>query len=53
MFALARVKQELREPLDAYGLTAAVGANRIYPTLPTTIAAFHAWQRAADRDTGP
>ncbi|MCX5150784.1 sulfate permease [Streptomyces sp. NBC_00320] len=53
VFALARVKQELREPLDAYGLTAAVGANRIYPTLPTAIAAYHAWQRAVGHDPGP
>ncbi|MCX5381454.1 SulP family inorganic anion transporter [Streptomyces sp. NBC_00091] len=53
VFALARVKQELRESLDAYGLTAAVGANRIYPTLPTAIAAFHAWQRSANHDPGP
>ncbi|MET3984490.1 sulfate permease [Streptomyces sp. PvR034] len=53
VFALARVKQELREPLDAYGLTAAVGANRIYPTLPTAVAAYHAWQRDAGHDRGP
>ncbi|MFG2616462.1 SulP family inorganic anion transporter [Streptomyces sp. NPDC048507] len=53
VFAFARVKQELREPLDAYGLTAAVGAGRIYPTLPTAIAGYHAWQRAASRKSGP
>ncbi|ATZ23287.1 SulP family inorganic anion transporter [Streptomyces lavendulae] len=53
VFAFARVKQELREPLDAYGLTAEVGANRIYPTLPTAIAGYHAWQRADDRGSGP
>ncbi|MFJ5834088.1 SulP family inorganic anion transporter [Streptomyces sp. NPDC093089] len=43
VFALARVKQELRENLDAYGLTASVGADRIYPTLPTALAAYRAW----------
>ncbi|MFJ4316581.1 SulP family inorganic anion transporter [Streptomyces lavendulae] len=53
VFAFARVKQELREPLDAYGLTAEVGANRIYPTLPTAIAGYHAWQRADDGGPGP
>jgi MFS superfamily sulfate permease-like transporter len=40
VFALARVKQDLRDALDAYGLTAAIGAERIYPTLPTAVAAF-------------
>ncbi|MEW2582929.1 SulP family inorganic anion transporter [Streptomyces virginiae] len=45
VFALARVKQDLRAPLDAYGLTAAVGPDRIYPTLPTAIAAYRAWER--------
>ena len=40
VFALARVKQDLRDALDAYGLTEAVGTGRIYPTLPTAVAAF-------------
>ncbi|MDK9495989.1 sulfate permease [Streptomyces katrae] len=53
VFSLARVKQDLREPLDAYGLTAAIGANHIYPTLPTAIADYHAWQRAADGSPAP
>ncbi|MCX4776213.1 SulP family inorganic anion transporter [Streptomyces sp. NBC_01264] len=44
-FALARVKQELREDLDAFGLTASVGAERIYPTLPTALEAYRAWSR--------
>lgn len=34
VFALARVKEDLRDDLDAYGLTASVGAGRLYPTLP-------------------
>nr|WSX53282.1 sulfate permease [Streptomyces sp. NBC_00974] len=45
VLALARVKQELREDLDAYGLTAAVGAEHIYPTLPTALEAYRAWIR--------
>ncbi|MBW5480555.1 SulP family inorganic anion transporter [Streptomyces bambusae] len=45
VFAFARVKQDLREPLDAYGLTAAVGPDHVYPTLPTAVAAYRAWQR--------
>ncbi|MFJ3921787.1 SulP family inorganic anion transporter [Streptomyces sp. NPDC090022] len=52
VFALARVKQDLREPLDAYGLTAAVGPGHIYPTLPTAVAAYRAWQRTAGDDGG-
>lgn len=45
VFALARVKQDLREDLDAYGLTASVGAGHIYPTLPTALEAYRAWSR--------
>ena len=40
VFALARVKQDLLAALDAYGLTAAIGPDRIFPTLPTAVAAF-------------
>ncbi|WP_327381635.1 SulP family inorganic anion transporter [Streptomyces sp. NBC_01207] len=47
VLALARVKQELREDLDAYGLTASVGADRIYPTLPTALEAYRAWSHGA------
>ncbi|MEV7775033.1 sulfate permease [Kitasatospora sp. NPDC086791] len=43
VFALARVKQDLRDQLDAYGLSASVGADRIFPTLPTAVAAYRAW----------
>ncbi|KIF00709.1 sulfate transporter [Streptomyces sp. RSD-27] len=46
VFALARVKHDLRTPLDAYGLTSAVGPDRIYPTLPTAVAAYRRWQDA-------
>lgn len=44
VFALARVKQDLREALDAYGLTESVGAGLLFPTLPTAVAAYHAWE---------
>lgn len=47
VFALARVKQELREDLDAFGLTASVGAERIYPTLPMALVAYRAWSHEA------
>lgn len=54
VLALARVKQELREDLDAYGLTSSVGAERIYPTLPTALEAYRAWSRdAGSKGTEP
>ncbi|MBL1077168.1 sulfate permease [Nocardia sp. 2] len=40
VFAMARVKQDLREALDAFGLTEQIGEHRLYPTLPTALAAF-------------
>jgi high affinity sulfate transporter 1 len=43
VFALARVKQDLLTALDAYGLTAAIGPERIFPTLPTAVAAYRDW----------
>jgi len=42
VFALARVKKDLRDALDAYGLTESIGAERLYPTLPTAVAAYRA-----------
>ena len=47
VFALARVKQDLRIALDAYGMTAAIGTERIFPTLPTAVAAYREWRGAA------
>ncbi|WP_443031740.1 hypothetical protein [Streptomyces sp. 3211] len=41
--------EALRHPLDAYGLTAKVGPERIFPTLPTAVAAYRDWQRATGR----
>jgi len=43
VFALARVKQELHDDLEAYGLTDSVGKDRIFPTLPTAVAAYRTW----------
>ncbi|MEV7623823.1 sulfate permease [Actinoplanes sp. NPDC089786] len=42
VFGLARVKQDLRAELDRYGLTGSIGADHIFPTLPTTVAAYEA-----------
>jgi sulfate permease, SulP family len=38
--ALARVKHELLADLDRGGLLARIGAGRVFPTLPTAVAAF-------------
>ncbi|MFJ8113555.1 SulP family inorganic anion transporter [Streptomyces sp. NPDC096132] len=43
VFALARVKQDLRNDLDAYGLTESVGEGLIFPTLPTAVAGYREW----------
>ena len=48
VFALARVKQDLLARLDAFGLTPSIGAELIFPTLPTAVDAYQRW--AADQD---
>lgn len=40
VFAMARVKQDLRHALNASGLTDRIGPDRLYPTLPTALEAF-------------
>lgn len=40
VFAMARVKQDLRDDLVAAGFLARVGEDRIFPTLPTAVEAF-------------
>jgi SulP family sulfate permease len=47
VFAVARLKQELRDELAATGFLERVGEDRIFPTLPTAVAGFEAWR--ADR----
>ena len=42
VFALARVKRDLLAALTAYGLAETIGAERIFPTLPTAVAAYRA-----------
>jgi MFS superfamily sulfate permease-like transporter len=44
VFAMARVKQDLRGELDAYGLTESIGPDRIFPTLPTAVTAYRSWR---------
>jgi SulP family sulfate permease len=42
---MARVKRDLLDDLDAYGLTTSVGPDRIFPTLPTAVDAYRDWAR--------
>ena len=49
VFALARVKQDLLDDLEAFGLAGKIGAERIFPTLPTAVAAYRQWARACTR----
>ncbi|WP_067537263.1 SulP family inorganic anion transporter [Nocardia crassostreae] len=49
IFAMARVKQDLRDALQASGLVERIGPDRLYPTLPTALAAY----RDQTGETGP
>lgn len=40
IFAMARVKQDLRDELEAAGLLDKIGEDRIFPTLPTAVEAY-------------
>ncbi len=54
VFALARVKKDLRDDLDACGLTERIGPERLFPTLATAVAAFRAATASTERTrTGP
>jgi high affinity sulfate transporter 1 len=41
MFAMARVKQDLRDQLEAAGLIDKIGEDRIFMTLPTAVEAYN------------
>ena len=43
VFAMARVKQDLLDDLEAYGLADSIGGERLFPTLPTAVAAYERW----------
>ncbi len=45
VFAMARVKRDLLDDLDAYGLTTSVGPDYMFPTLPTAVDAYRDWAR--------
>jgi SulP family sulfate permease len=42
-FAMARVKQDMRDSLAAAGFIDKVGPEHIFPTLPTAVSAYAAW----------
>lgn len=44
VFALARVKQDLMVFLETSGLAASTGEERVFPTLPTALAAYEQWR---------
>jgi len=46
VFAMARVKQDMRDRLDAAGFVDAVGDGLIYATLPTAVGAYAEWYAA-------
>jgi sulfate permease, SulP family len=41
--ALARVKQDLLDDLQAFGLAQKIGPQLIFPTMPTAVAAYRQW----------
>ncbi len=43
ILAMARVKQDLLDDLEAFGLADSIGRDRLYPTLPTAVEAFEEW----------
>ena len=53
VFALARVKQDLLARLRSFGLADTIGAERMYPTLPTAVAAYQDWAAKHDQEPGP
>lgn len=40
VFAIARIKQDLRDSLAPSGILERIGPDRLFPTLPTAVAAF-------------
>jgi SulP family sulfate permease len=46
VFALARIKQDLRAELAPSGLLDRIGEEHLFPTLPTAVEAYRAWEQA-------
>ena len=53
VFALARVKQDLLARLQTFGLAEKIGAERMFPTLPTAVEAYEKWAQEHDLQPGP
>jgi MFS superfamily sulfate permease-like transporter len=51
VFAMARVKQDLLDDLRASGFVDRLGEERLFPTLPTAVAAYVKWY--VERHGGP
>jgi sulfate permease, SulP family len=53
VFALARVKMDLREDLAPTGLIDRIGEDRLFPTLPTAVTAYEEWYAARHSSDPP
>jgi sulfate permease, SulP family len=53
VFALARVKMDLREDLAPTGLIDRIGEDRLFPTLPTAVSAYEEWYAARHSSDPP
>ena len=53
VFALARVKQDLLGRLRSFGLADTIGTERMFPTLPTAVAAYQEWAARQEHRPGP
>jgi SulP family sulfate permease len=45
VFAMARMKQDLRADLERTELLERIGEDHLFPTLPTAVEAFRRWQQ--------
>jgi len=46
VFAMARVKTDLKDQLQASGFLEKLGDEHVFPTLPTAVAGYRAWYEA-------
>ena len=53
VFAIARMKHELRSDLERTGLLQRIGEDHIFPTLPTAVAAFRQCRPSRSRRHPP
>jgi SulP family sulfate permease len=51
--ALTRVKHDLAVPLERFGLIDEIGQERIYNTLPESVAAYRAWRAEQEQSDTP